>query len=428
MTPDIFIEFGPRAILSLIGIITIIGGVWYIDRSWDEKGSAAYKRAKANTSGTEDVVIPQEEKEAAFPMPIVFILGWLIFAISYLFPVSGAFSIETSTPTIAAVIFCIILGFVASIPMGESVMNRKAAKKMKLSMVFMLSWVGLTVSTGLASQLGATTFIFCGLGFMCIIASMRILWKFRKMGDSWEQEAKPNPNPVVYNPGAPLFVFGWFLFWVGMASTNQGTFENGIPIYFNLHTAMAFFAGCGMVPVVMMIDYAHDEGSEYVGFGTAGTYFGRFFETPIPFFIMWTTFGLSSFIAIDNTFVQPDIRRWLLLANCMVQALVAGYFIQTALYKGDLPTKSKLSMVFVVLFILLAVNISTGGVLASYLAFPGAVLTILGQKTIFADRKRGDYWMETKKVNPNPIVYSYGELFFMTGWILLSIAMSIPTS
>jgi hypothetical protein len=54
---------------------------------------------------------------------------------------------------------------------------------------------------------------------VAIVASMEILWKHRKMGDSWEQEGRPNPNPVVYNLGGPLFVFGWFLFWLGMAST-----------------------------------------------------------------------------------------------------------------------------------------------------------------------------------------------------------------
>jgi len=426
MTPDIFIEFGPRSILSLIGIITIIGGVWYIDRTWDEKGSKAYERAQAKSKGSGKATIPQKQKEAAFPMPIAFIVGWIIFAIAYLFPRSGGSSIEVSPPIIAAMIFCIILSFVASIPMGDAVMNRKGDKKKKLGMAFMLSWVGLTVATGLSSVLGTLTYVFCVLGFMCIIASMRILWKFRKMGDTWEQEARPNSNPIVYNPGAPLFVFGWFLFWVGMTATDQGTLDNGIPFYFNLRTAMAFFAGCGMVPIVMMIDYAHDEGSEYVGFGTAGTYFGRFFETPIPFFIMWIIFGVSSFVAIDNTFVQPDTRKWLLLANCLVQAVVAGYFIQTALYKGNLSLKTKLSMVFMLLFLMLAFNIGYEGDISRYLAFPGAMLAILGQKTIFGDRKRGDYWMEHNKENPNPIVYSYGELFFMTGWILLSIAMAIP--
>lgn len=58
MTPDIFIEFGPRSILSIVGIITLISGVWYVDRTWDEKGSAAYKRAKAKSSDPYNVTIP----------------------------------------------------------------------------------------------------------------------------------------------------------------------------------------------------------------------------------------------------------------------------------------------------------------------------------------------------------------------------------
>ena len=66
----------------------------------------------------------------------------------------------------------------------------------------------------------------------------------------------------------------------------------------------------------------------------------------------------------------------------------------------------------------------SGGV--SWLAVPGAILIILGQKTVFGDRKRGDYWMETQQVNPTPIVYSWGEILFMWGWILMSVVMSIP--
>ncbi len=426
MNPDIFIEFGPRTILSVIGILTIIGGVWYTDRGWDEEGSKAYERAKAKASNPNNVTVPEEDLKAAFPMPIAFLVGWAIFAVSYLFPTDGGAELNFSIPNIAAIVLSLALGFIASIPMGDAVMHRKSKKKMKLGMAFMMSWVGLTVASGFGNEKGTLTFVLCGLGALCIIASMRILWKFRKMGDSWEQEGRPNPNPVVYNPGGPLFVFGWFLFWVGMVSTNQGTLENGIPIHFNLRTLLSFFAGCGMVPIVMMIDYAHDEGAEYVGFGTDGRFFGRFFESPIPFITMWTIFGFASFLTIDNAFMNPDLRHWLLLANCILQAVVAGLFIQTALYKGNLPAKSKLSMVFVLLFLALAFNIGYDGGVARYLAFAGALLAIAGQKTVFGDRKRGDYWMEHNKVNPNPIVYSFGEPFFMLGWILLSLAISIP--
>jgi hypothetical protein len=176
----------------------------------------------------------------------------------------------------------------------------------------------------------------------------------------------------------------------------------------------------------MMLDYAHDEGSEFTGFGTEGKFFGRFFESPIPFLIMWSLFGFSSFWAIENTMLNLDLRLWLLFANCVLQGLVAGVFIQTALYKRNLGLKNKLSIIFVLLFLTLAINIGFDGGVPRYLAIVGAVLVIMGQKTVFANRKRGDYWMENDAVNPNPIVYSVGEPLFMLGWILLSIAMSIP--
>ena len=426
MIPDIFIEFGPRSLLSIAGIITLVAGVWYVDRTWDEKGSQAYARAKANAKDPNNVTILQKDLDAAFPFPIAFLIGWAIFAISYLFPTDGSSSMEFGIANIAAVIFSITLGIVASVPMGDAVRNRKAGKKMKLSMLFALSWVGLTVSSGYTAENGTLPFVLCGIGALFIIMSMRILWKFRKMGDTWEQEGRPNPNPIVYNPGGPLFILGWFLFWVGMSSTSQGTLENGIPFYFNFRTALAFFAGCGMVPIVMMLDYAHDEGAKYLGFGTDGSKFGRFFESPLPFLIMWTLFGLSCFLSVDNSILPIDTRKILLFANCILQAVVAGIFIQTALYKQNLPLKSKLSMLFVLLFLALAFNIGFEGGIARYLAFGGAICAIAGQKTVFGDRKRGDYWMEHGEVNPNPIVYSVGEPLFMLGWILLSTAIAIP--
>jgi hypothetical protein len=427
MTPDLIIQFGPRSILSLVGIIILMIGVWYVDRTWDEKGSAAYARAKAKGGDGNAVVIPEADLDAAFPFPIVFILGWLIFASSYLFSTSGGTALQDLSPvTIAAIFFSLVLAVVASVPMGNAVRYRKKGLKMKLSMMFVLSWVGLTIVSGLATGTGAPSFILGGLGAVCIVASMKLLWKYRKMGDSWEQNGAPNPKPIVYNMGGPLFVFGWFLFWVAMASATGGVVEGGLPIYFNLRTALAMFAGLGMVPLVMMLDYAHDEGGTYVGLGTSGAHFGRFFEGPIPFFTFWILFGLSSFIALDGSFMQPDTRHWLLLATGALQAVIAGGFIQTALYKGNMVLKTRLSMIFVLLFLALAINIGFDGGPARYLALAGAFFAIMGQMTVFKDRKRGDYWMKHGTPNPNPIVYSVGEPLFTTGWILLALAMSLP--
>lgn len=427
-TPDLFIAFGPRALWSLAGIVTLVLGVWHVDRTWDEEGSRAYEKAKAITKDKSNVVIPAAELDAAFVFPWAFIIGWGLYALAYFFPLDGGGNIEVSTAGIVAAVASMALAVIASVPMGNAVKSRDHATKNKLGMMFVSTWLVLTVSSYLSTSQVATG-VCCGLGMVSIVASMKILWKFRKMGDSWEQEGKPNPNPVVYNIGAPLFVWGWFLFWVGMAATTDIA-ENwqelkGLPIYLNVRTLLAFLSGCGMVPVVMFVDYAHDHGAEFTGtYGTDGRFFGKFLESPLPFLLAWTVFGASSLFNLED---GPGPRQYICLTNCILQGIVAGIFIQTALYKADMAGKNKWSMGFVLLFLSLAINIGLGGGLALLLSLPGAFFIILGQKTVFGDRLRGDFFMEhAGQTNPNPIVYSYGELFFMAGWISISLGMALP--
>lgn len=495
---------GVRQILGLLGMFTLILGVWYADRTWDEKGSAAYSRAlaareeeiaqaeaktKAENSRrrqehdkaradakqgaccapskpepppfepvetdnllSEDVTIPQAELDAAFPFPYAFILGWTMVAASYMFSceLEHTTELDLCAANIVSAVMCLIIGGVASVPMADAVKNRKAGQKRILSMVFVGSWIVLAVFSGFdknfALRNGGLPLAFCLFGAVMIIFSMMMLWKNRKMGDSWEQEGKPNSNPVVYNFGGPTFIFGFFLFFVGQAQMNNptgkaffdvdcGTADCGIPLFFNLRTLLAFIGGCGMVPVVLFLDFAHDEGAEFVGFGTDGRYWGRFLETPIPFISMWTLFGLAGFLTQQNDFtLGNEPRTWVVLVLCIFQGITAGVLIQTALYKGDMAGKNFYSVPFLLMFITLGVSVGfspdfgslNAGGLAMFLGLVGAALIVLGQMTVFGDRKRGDYFMlNEKKNNPNPIVYSWGEPLFMTGWIVMSWAMSI---
>lgn len=387
------------------------------------------------------VVVPPHELDAAFPFPWPFLLGWSLFGASYLFPMNGSTKIITSEATSLRTLIraatSLALGWIASVPMGDAVKTRNNKKKQTLSMLFAGSW--LTLST--VSDTNSSSRVHTGLRFAgaaSIIASMKILWKHRKMGDTWEQEGKPNPNPVVYNAGGPLFVWGWFLFWLGMAASSDDTVlrstTKGIPYYATARSLVTFAAGAGMVPVVMLLDYAHDHGAEWLGgYGTDGRFFGRFWESPIPFLASWTAFGMSSWVQpssrnsssiVDHKSISP--LQYIVAANCVVQGWVAGVKIQTALYRGDLQSKTRWSLPFVGLFAALATEIGMGNGWYG-LSLPGAALIVLGQKTVFGDRKKGDYWMENnKKDNPNPIVYSWGEPLFMAGWILISTAMAIP--
>lgn len=257
-TPDLFVAFGPRALWALAGIVTLVLGVWHVDRTWDEEGSRAYGKAQKIAKDPKNIIVPTEEINKAFVFPWAFIMGWAFFAVAYFFPLDGGSSTETSTPIFVAASASLALAVIASVPMGEAVKTRNLKRKNKLGMMFAASWLVLTVSTYLGTN-QTSTIVFCLIGMISIIASMKILWKFRKMGDSWEQEGKPNPNPVVYNIGGPLFVWGWFCFWVGMCGAEDVP-ENwqelsGLPIYLNARTLLTFFSGCGMVPVVMFVDY-----------------------------------------------------------------------------------------------------------------------------------------------------------------------------
>ena len=154
-----------------------------------------------------------------------------------------------------------------------------------------------------------------------------------------------------------------------------------------------------------------------------------FLESPWPFVICWTGYGFSSFLTFDNQ-ISAGAQEAILLVNCIMQGVDAGILIQSNLYAGNAHGKKIWSLPFVILFVCLAINIgSRWSWLALALSMPGAILIILGQKTVFGARKRGDYTMKNAgKANPydQVLVYSWGEVFFMMGWILICWGEAMP--
>lgn len=467
------IFLGWRSMIALAGYLIMQVGLWQAETKWDEEGSAAYleaagvdaadKAPEALEAMTMEATIPDDKLKAAFPVPWGFLIGWWVWGISYLFPMDGSSDVEPTIFGIIACVVCFFVSYVASVPMSDAVMNRIADKKMKLSLAFLIGWITLGIMSALdvskilddekyGKNYGrAPVWVLCMLGPFTIILSQKILFSSRKMGTLWETSGKPNFHPTVYNMGGPLFVMGWFMLWLGTSGVPGAVFESDIyhdikdwnvylPLFLNWRTWLAFMGGCAMVPVVRFLDFSHDEDGPWLGendegivfgkwwLGTDGTYFGVFLESPWPFILAWTLFGFSSFFAYDNS-IEVTWREALLLVNCLLQGIDAGILIQANLYAGNMEGKQKFSMPFVVLFLLLAVNIGASwnwhGLLFS---LPGAILIILGQKTVFGARKRGDYTMQNKTANPytTVFVYTWGEVFFMMGWIIICWGMSLP--
>jgi len=474
----LYMVIGWRSMIAFFGYLIMQIGLWRTENAWDEQGSLAYIEAAGQDAGVApetleamswNATIPEDKLKAAFPLPVGFLVGWWVWGISYLFPMDGSTDVDPTAFGIIACVVSFLVSFIASIPMADAVMNRNGQKKMILSLMFLVGWLTLGVMSSLdvSKQLDdmnddsnrAGVWILCMLGPITIILSQKILFSSRKMGTAWEQDGKPNFHPIVYNMGGPLFVLGWFMLWMGTSAIPSKVLESKlypdhlqfskdgdemayIPLFLNWRTFIAFIGGCAMVPVVRFLDYSHDEDGPWLGendegkvfgkwwLGTDGTYFGVFLESPWPFIMAWTCFGIAPMIAYDNSFEAP-VRAILILINCILQGVDAGILIQANLYAGNMAGKQKFSIPFVILFLCLAINIgSRWDWHALIFSLPGAILIILGQKTVFGARKRGDYTMQNPgKANPynQVFVYSWGEVFFMMGWLAICWGASFPT-
>ena len=87
------------------------------------------------------VVIPDDKKKEAFPIPWGFLFGWWLWGLSYLLPLNGTANVNPTTYGMVATAVCFVVSFVASVPMSDAVMNRLPDKKKMLSLAFLLGWI-----------------------------------------------------------------------------------------------------------------------------------------------------------------------------------------------------------------------------------------------------------------------------------------------
>ena len=87
------IEIGLRALLSVLGMATLIAGVWHVDRAWDEDGSLAFERFQGQNASATGTSL-DSALDAALRPPVLFIIGWALFGAAYLFPRGGGTSLR----------------------------------------------------------------------------------------------------------------------------------------------------------------------------------------------------------------------------------------------------------------------------------------------------------------------------------------------
>jgi hypothetical protein len=229
----LFLMIGYRSIIALAGYLIMQIGLWQAENKWDEEGSQAWLEAAGQDAGVApevleakkfgDVVIPADKLKAAFPVPWGFLIGWWVWGLSYLFPVDGTSNVNPTVFGLLALFVCVGISYVASVPMSDAVMNRLPAKKMKLSLMFLLGWITLGIMSALdvTEQLEdrgcssakwllgkcepevtsksydhAGVWAMCMLGPFTVILSQKILFGARKMGTLWEATGTPNFHPV----------------------------------------------------------------------------------------------------------------------------------------------------------------------------------------------------------------------------------------
>jgi cytochrome c biogenesis protein CcdA len=267
------------------------------------------------------------------------------------------------------------------------------------------------------------------LPVLCIAVSLYLFWKNRKMGESWMRNGRPNWNYVVCNGGGNLFVFGWFLFWVGFSAVGG---EDGWAL-FSLHTqfnvslrgACAFVSCIVIVFLTVLVEQMTDEHDE-VEQSPVGRVCGRFTELllSLGFMAAFGLYGISSYFPAESK--MRIVWNSILLVVLIMQGRAYGLLYQKAIPNHDANRWSRLGRIILFAFGFLVVfQVFTRFVSMVY-TLVGIVLVLLGHRHIMDDRKRGKLYLDTGKPNPAPIVYSFGPVFYSLGWIFLALAMSIP--
>lgn len=245
------------------------------------------------------------------------------------------------------------------------------------------------------------------------------------------RHGRPNWNYVVCNGGGNLFVVGWIFFLVGFTAIPGNAVAAidvpQIPIYMTFRSFLAYFSIFVIVLMTILVEYATDEHDDLqTGLGAIGKFTGRFSELfiSLSFMFSFALYGIASFFPSETPMrIAVDI---ILVLSMIMQGRAYGLSLQKAVPNKDSERRSRLGRIIMVIFGFVVIFQAFTGWTSCISAMLGVALVAAGDSRMMNDRKRGRLWMETESVNPAPCVFSYGPLFYTSGWVLLALAMSVP--
>ena len=280
-----------------------------------------------------------------------------------------------------------------------------------------------------------------------MLLSYQILRRSRRMGLTWDLQAKPADDVTVQNLGTVFLVFGIFLFWVGTNGVLMADMQQTyLPLFISPRCWCVFVAGMLLiVPSMLVMDLAFDHGSsavtyynEYITYLDGRTMsknakevklldinpLMRMMETPFFFFCGWVLMGVCVFLPFGAT--DLTIQKFCTFSVCLVIGPVYAFLVLPAFWRGDSASYQQYTYIYYALMILLATAIGVGGGVELILSMSGVALILVGQRRDLYERKRGIAWLKNQTTNKNPQVYGLGLPLFVLGWVFLCLAMSVP--
>jgi uncharacterized membrane protein len=264
-----------------------------------------------------------------------------------------------------------------------------------------------------------------------VVLGQAITWRHRKYGSLWDREGRVPVQADVFHFGTPMIVLGWYAFWMGINVTYGAPDNWYVPLYFTSRTVVAHVGAMLILITTWCTSAALDEApvhenvcdAQAPAFGFEGVYFGEKREIRLGLTFPWVVFGVAAFLPYFDSLIP-----FVILLECLAVGVVLSMVQERGMRGGDRGELKRWILVADLTFALLVLLICAQGLYAAIFAVSGAILMNLGQYVLYRDRRRGFQWMETQKVNENPVVFSYGIPLFTLGLMLLAWGMSVPQS